>query len=198
MPSSILSGITVQCHEERKQTNNTLAYSDRFLTCRKNTKKITPNNWEKKHCLGAARLHPSWCIQSTLSTLQAWEENPLAHCILYALTHFDSRHREQLCFSVPDFWVSCKQCPAAKWVQSLALQLSACTPGFFIAPRTQATGGRLKNPPSPTSTKTAVSRHTACSPPDLGSWPLPLSSQLRPAGSTYFTYIGDQTFQKCN
>ena len=30
-------------------------------------------------------------------------------------------------------------------------------------------------------------------PPDLGSWPLPPGSQLRPAGPTYFTCIGDQT-----
>ena len=29
--------------------------------------------------------------------------------------------------------------------------------------------------------------------PGLGSWPLPPGSQLRPAGPTYFTCIGDQT-----
>ena len=31
-------------------------------------------------------------------------------------------------------------------------------------------------------------------PPDLGSWPLPPGFQLRPAGPTYFTCIGDQTW----
>ena len=191
----------MQRHEERKQTNSTLAYSDKFLTCRKEPKKATPNNWEKT-LMGAARLHPSWCISSTLSTLQAWEENPLAHCILYALTRFDSRmhQRERLSFSLLDSFFF-DQCPAARWVQSQALQLYVCTTGLCIAPRTYVTGGRLENRLfylHSTPKEMAVARHTTCSPLDLGSWPLQPGSQLRLAGPTYFTCISDQTFQKCN
>ena len=82
-------------------------------------------------------------------------------------------------------------------VQSQALQLSVCTTGLCVARRTHVTGGRLENPTfylQSTPKETAVCRRTTCSPPDLGSWPLPPGSQLRPAGPIYFTCIGDQTW----
>ena len=97
-----LSGLTVQCHEERKQINNTVSGLQRqILICKKEAEKTEKKQQQKRrkqHHLGAASLCPSWCLQSTLSTLDAWEESPPTHCILYALTHFDSRmhHREQL------------------------------------------------------------------------------------------------------
>ena len=59
-------------------------------------------------------------------------------------------------------------------VRSQALQLSVCTTGLCVAPRTHVTGGRLENPPfylQSTPKETAVSRHTTCSPPDWGLGP---------------------------
>ena len=93
---------------QRKETDQ--QYSGlqwQIFNMQKSTKENNTQQLRKKNCICAAHLHPSWCIQSTLLILQAWEEDPLAHCILYALTHFDSRHREQreqLCFIVPDGW----------------------------------------------------------------------------------------------
>ena len=100
---------------------------------------------------------------------------------------------------MPDscFGVTCKHRPAAERDRSLALQLSACTAGLCVAPGTRVSGGRLENPPfylQSTPKETAVCRHTTCSPPDLGSWPLQPGFHLRPAGPTYFTCIGDQTW----
>ena len=139
--------------------------------------------------MGAAALRPTWCLQGTLSTLQAW--------------------KKVQSFCEPDscLFVCCcclghvQAMPGSPAVRSQALQLSVCTTGLCVAPRTHVTGGRLENPLfylQSTPKKTAVSRHTTCSPQDLGSWPLQPGYQLRPAGPTYFTYIGDQTSQKCH
>jgi len=58
---------------------------------KENNRKNNKTTTRRQHHLGAASLCPSWCLQSTLSTLEAWEESPPAHCILYALARFDSR-----------------------------------------------------------------------------------------------------------
>ena len=47
----------------------TLAYSDNFsLNC------LAKNYNSNKNHMGAAALWPTWCLQSTLSTLQAWKK----------------------------------------------------------------------------------------------------------------------------
>ena len=47
----------------------TLAYSDNFsLNC------LAKNYNSNKNHMGAAPLRPTWCLQSTLSTLQAWKK----------------------------------------------------------------------------------------------------------------------------
>ena len=180
----------MQRHEERKQTNNwPTAAIILILTCRKEPKKTTPNNWEKTTATKTTWVLPV-CIQHGVYEALSW------HCRC---------GKKVQSFCEPDnclfVWVRCKQCPAAKWVQSQALPLSVYTAGFSIAPRTRVTGGRLENAPfylQLTPKETAVSRQTTCSPPDPGSRPLPQGSQLRLAGPTYFTCISDQTFQKCN
>ena len=111
--------------------------------------------------MGAAPLRPTWCLRSTLSTLQAW--------------------KKVQSFCEPDncLFVCCclghvQATPGSPVVQSQALQLSMCTTGLCVAPRTHVTGGRLENPPfylQSTPKETAVSRHTTCSPPDWGLGP---------------------------
>ena len=47
----------------------TLAYSDNFsLNC------LAKNYNSNKNHMGAAPLRPTWCLQSTLSTLQVWKK----------------------------------------------------------------------------------------------------------------------------
>ena len=48
------------------------------------------------------------------------------------------------CLFVVVVCVTCKQRPAAHWVRSQALQLSVCTAGLCVAPRTLVNGGRLE------------------------------------------------------
>ena len=126
-----------------------------------NTQPLRKNYNSNKNHMGAARLRPTWCLRSTLSTLQAW--------------------KKVQSFCEPDncLFVCCCCCylghvqatPGSPVVRSQALQLSVCTTGLCVAPRTHVTGGRLENPPFyPQSTpkETAVSRHTTCSPPGPG------------------------------
>ena len=185
----------------------TLAFSDNFfnLLPKRNpqrkqhsatTTRLRKNNTEqqKPHQWVLPVCDQHWCLRSTLSTLQAWKkvqsfcepDNCLFVCCLV--------------------WVTCKQCPVAKWVRSQVLQLSVhCTAGLWRCSQDTCDWTEANSVESPrfylqsTPKKTAVSRHTTCSPLDLGSsWPLQPGSQLRPAGPTYFTRIGDQTFQKCD
>ena len=124
----------------------TLAYSDNFLlNC------LAKNYNGNKNHMGAAPLRPTWCLQSTLSTLQAWKK----------VQHFCE----------PD---NCLLLFGSHASNVRQLQLSVCTTGLCVAPRTHVTGGRLENPPfylQSTPKETAVSRHTTCSPPDWGLGP---------------------------
>ena len=68
----------MQRHKERKQTKNSglqRHFFFFFLKCRKTKLKCLAktNNSNKNH-MGAAALRPTWCLQSTLSTLQAWKK----------------------------------------------------------------------------------------------------------------------------
>ena len=51
--------------------------------------------------MGAAHLRPTWCLRSTLSTLQAWKK-------------VQSFCKPDNCLFVV-VWVTCKQRPAAQW-----------------------------------------------------------------------------------
>ena len=153
----------MQRHKERKQTNNSGLKPQVFLVFlynlqKNNTLLLSKNyNSNMKH-MGAAALRPTWCLQSTLSTLQAWKKVQRFckpdNCLLL-LGHMQATSGSPV-------------------VRSQALQLSVCTTGLCVAPRTHVTGGRLENLPfylQSTPKEMAVSRHTTCSPPDWGLGP---------------------------
>ena len=139
--------------------------------------------------MGAARLRPTRCLRSTLSTLQAWK-------------------KVQSFCEPDDCLFAC--CCCLGHVQA--------TPGSPVGPVPGAAAVRVHHRPVRCSQDTCDWRQTgepSLLPaintkrdgsisaynmffPGLGSWPLQPGSQLRPAVPTYFTYIGDQTFQKCN
>ena len=85
--------------------------------------------------MGAARLRPTWCLWSTLLTLQAWKKVPSVcepdHCLFVVVV-----------------WVIYKQCPAAQWSDPRRCSCPCAPPGLCVAPRTHVTEGRLENPPS--------------------------------------------------
>ena len=169
----------------RKETDDQLwPTATIFLTCRKEPRKTTLNHLEKNYNsnkihMGAARLRPTWCLWSTLSTLQAWKKVPSfcepGHCLFVVVV-----------------WVMYKQCPAAQWSDPRRCSCPCAPPGLCVAPRTHVTEGRLENPLLPainTKGDGSIWAYHMFS-PGLGSWPLQPGSQLRPAG--------DQTFQKCH
>ena len=130
----------------------TLVDSDKFFNLQKgtqenNTELLRKNYNSNKNHMGAARLRPTWCLRSTLSTLQAWKKV------------------QSFCEPYNCFFVCCclghvQATPGSPVVRSQALQLSVCTTGLCVAPRTHVTGGRLENPPfylQSTPKETAVS-----------------------------------------
>ena len=109
----------------------TLAYSDTFLTCRKEPKKTTLNHLEK----------------TTTATKTTWVL-PLCdqHGVYETLSRRCRNGRKSKVFAsrtIVCLFVCCcclghvQATPESKWVRSQALQLSVCTTGFCIAPRTR-------------------------------------------------------------
>ena len=120
----------------------TLADSDTFFNLQKGTKENNTQPLSKN--------------ESTTATKTTWVLPVCDQHGVYEALSRRCRHgrkskvfasRTIVCLLVVVVWVTCKQHPAAQWVRSQALQLSVCTTGLCVAPRTHVTGGRLENPP---------------------------------------------------
>ena len=151
----------MQRYKERKKTDQQLRPTvTKFLTCRKTTLN---------------------CLEKTTTATKTTWVLPICdqHGVYEALSRRCRHGRKSKVFASRT--IVCCYClghmqatSGSPVVRSQALQLSVCTTGLCVAPRTHVTGGRLENPPfylQSTPKETAVSRHTTCSPSDWGLGP---------------------------
>ena len=180
----------MQRHEKKKIDQQLWPSATIFLICRKEPKKTALNHWEKQNKTRQQKPH-GCCPSATNSGVY---EALFRRC-RHGRKSKVFASRTIVCLFVVVVWVTCKHCPAAKWSGPRRCSCPCIAPqACGVAPRTHMwlDWGRLESPrfyPQSTPKETAVSRHTTCSPLDLGSWPLQPGSQLRPAGPTYFTRI---------
>ena len=178
----------MQQHEERKQTNNTVAYRVKFWHAAENNQRKQHPTTESKQ----KQTAPLGCYQFVSIVLYAKHSlntegmGRKSTCTLHIVGRM--HQREQLCFNVPDSCLlghmqampSSQVCPVVSC--PCASQASALLPVHVWL----EADWRTSLPPAVNTKRD-------------GLWPWPLQSgfQLRPAGPTYFTCITNQTFQKC-